>query len=186
MKFLRKNLIFIILLAVAGIAVAVPNVRNYIQEQFIPVATVQEAVTVDDADYDVKLKGINTTSTNLKNFKGKKLVFLNFWGTWCKPCREEWPSIQKLYDSKKDDMDFVLIAMMDKEEDVRKFLQENNYTVPVYIAESPINGKILPKVFPTTFILDSNGRILQRETATKDWNTEAVHSFIDKFIPAKK
>ena len=77
-------------------------------------------------------------------------------------------------------MDFVLIAMMDKEEDVRKFLKENNYTVPVYIAESPINGKILPKVFPTTYVLDKEGRILMKETSTKDWNTDAVNQFIDK------
>lgn len=186
MRFLRKNLIFIVLLLAVGSAVAVPGVRQYLQEQFIPVAKVQDAVTVDDADYDVALKGINTTSANLKNFKGKKLVFLNFWGTWCKPCREEWPSIQKLYDSRKGDMDFVLIAMMDKEEDVRKFMKDNNYTVPVYIAESPIDGKILPKVFPTTFVLDANGRILQKETSTKDWNAEEVHSFLDKFTKSGK
>ena len=69
--------------------------------------------------------------------------------------------------------------MMDKEDNVRKFLKENNYTVPVYIAESPINEKILPKVFPTTFLLDKNGRILQKENTTKDWNSKSVHEFID-------
>ncbi|WP_288374417.1 TlpA disulfide reductase family protein, partial [uncultured Chryseobacterium sp.] len=108
--------------------------------------------------------------------------FLNFWGTWCPPCRKEWPSIQKLYDTRKDHVDFVLIAMNDKEEDVRKFLKENNYTVPVYIAQSPISEKILPKVFPTTFLLDKHGRILIKEDATKDWNTETVHQFIDNII----
>ncbi|MBW8359526.1 MAG: TlpA family protein disulfide reductase [Weeksellaceae bacterium] len=180
MIFFKKNIIYLVLLVLLAFFAFVPGVRTYVQQHFLPVAAVQDAVMVNEADYDIKLKGINTTSTNMKNFRGKKLVFLNFWGTWCKPCREEWPTIQKLYDSKKGEMDFVLIAMMDKEEDVRKFLQENNYTVPVYIAESPINGKILPKVFPTTFVLDKNGRILMKETSTKDWNTESVHQFIDK------
>lgn len=72
--------------------------------------------------------------------------------------------------------------MNDKEEDVRKFLKENNYTVPVYIAQSPISEKILPKVFPTTFLLDKTGRIIIKEDASKDWDTETVHQFIDNII----
>lgn len=164
-------------MAVLAAMAFIPGVK----EMFFPVAEIESAVKVDEADYDVKLKGINTSSTNLKNFRGKKVVFLNFWGTWCAPCRTEWPSIEQLYLEKKDDMDFVLIAMMDKEEDVRKFIKDNNYTAPVYIAESPINGKILPKVFPTTFLLDKDGRILLKETASKDWNTTESKQFIESF-----
>lgn len=164
-------------MAVLAAVAFIPGVK----EMFFPVAEIESAVKVDEADYDVKLKGINTSSTNLKNFRGKKVVFLNFWGTWCAPCRTEWPSIEQLYLEKKDDMDFVLIAMMDKEEDVRKFIKDNNYTAPVYIAESPINGKILPKVFPTTFLLDKDGRILLKETASKDWNTTQSKQFIESF-----
>ncbi|MCB4234457.1 TlpA family protein disulfide reductase [Kaistella anthropi] len=100
-------------------------------------------------------------------------------GTWCPPCREEWPTIQKLYETKKDKVDFVLIAMQDEEAAVVKFLKENNYTVPVYIAQSPISNNVLPKVFPTTFLLDKNGRILLKEDASKDWNSKSVHDFID-------
>lgn len=174
---MKKNIIYIFLVAVLAAVAFIPGVK----EMFFPVAEIESAVKVDEADYDVKLKGINTSSTNLKNFRGKKVVFLNFWGTWCAPCRTEWPSIEQLYLEKKDDMDFVLIAMMDKEEDVRKFIKDNNYTAPVYIAESPINGKILPKVFPTTFLLDKDGRILLKETASKDWNTTQSKQFIESF-----
>ncbi|WOC51564.1 alkyl hydroperoxide reductase [Bergeyella porcorum] len=173
---MKKNIIYIVLLLVLGAVAFVPGVKEFI----FPVAKIEEAVHIDNADYNIELKGINTTSTNLKNLKGKKMVFLNFWGTWCKPCREEWKSIQNLYDAKKDKVDFVLIAMMDKEEEVRKFLQEHQYTAPVYIAESPISENLLPKVFPTTFLLDKNGRILLKETASKDWNTAESKTFIDQ------
>ncbi|WP_374451502.1 TlpA family protein disulfide reductase, partial [Cloacibacterium normanense] len=108
---------------------------------------------------------------------------LNFWGSWCPPCRAEYPSIQKLYDAKKDKVAFVLIAMQDEEEKVKKFLADNNYTTPVYFATSPLSEKMLPKVFPTTFILGKNGRILMKEDAAKDWNSESVHQFLESVNP---
>ena len=71
--------------------------------------------------------------------------------------------------------------MQDQEADVRKFLEKYNYSVPVYIAQSPISNNVLPKVFPTTFLLDKNGRILLKEDASKDWNSKTVNEFIDNF-----
>lgn len=176
---MKKNIIYIVLVAILAVIAFVPGVKETLKEQFFPVATVEQAVTVSEADYNIELKGINVPSTNLKNLRGKNLVFLNFWGTWCAPCRKEWPSIEALYQARKDKMDFVLIAMQDREEDVVKFLKENNYTAPVYIAQSPISDKILPRVFPTTYLLDKNGRILLKEDATKDWNSKSVNEFID-------
>ncbi|GAB0155461.1 thiol-disulfide oxidoreductase ResA [Chryseobacterium sp. Alg-005] len=178
---MKKNIIYIVLIVIIGIIAFVPGVKDFLRDQFFPIATIENAVTVGEEDYNIELQGINVPSTNLKNLKDKP-IFLNFWGTWCPPCRKEWPSIQKLYDTRKGNVDFVLIAMNDEEAAVRKFLQENNYTVPVYIAQSPISEKLLPKVFPTTFLLDKTGRILIKEDAYRDWNTESVHQFIDNIV----
>lgn len=178
---MKKNIIYIVLIVIIGIIALVPGVKDFLRDQFFPIATIENAVTVSEEDYDIELQGINVPSTNLKNLRDKP-IFLNFWGTWCPPCRKEWPSIQKLYDTRKGNVDFVLIAMNDEEAAVRKFLQENKYTVPVYIAQSPISEKLLPKVFPTTFLLDKTGRIIIKEDAYRDWNTESVHQFIDNIV----
>ncbi|SHL98937.1 TlpA family protein disulfide reductase [Chryseobacterium polytrichastri] len=178
---MKKNIIYIVLIAIIGVIAFVPGIRNSLKDLFFPIATIENAVHINEEDYDIELKGINVPSTNLKTFKDKP-IFLNFWGTWCPPCRKEWPSIQKLYDTRKGNIDFVLIAMNDQEPAIRKFLQENNYNVPVYIAQSPISEKLLPKVFPTTFLLDKTGRILIKEDASRDWNTESTHQFIDNII----
>lgn len=178
---MKKNIIYLVLIAIIGVIAFIPGVRNTLKDTFFPIATIENAVHIGEEDYDIDLKGINVPSTNLKAFKNKP-IFLNFWGTWCPPCRKEWPTIQKLYDTRKENVDFVLIAMNDQEDAVRKFLKDNNYNVPVYIAQSPISEKLLPKAFPTTFLLDKTGRIMIKEDAYKDWNTETVHQFIDNII----
>ena len=180
-NFFKKNIIFIVIIAIIGALFLIPGLKDKLQEQFFPVATIKSATTIPEADYDIVLRGINVPSTNLKNLHNKT-VFLNFWGTWCAPCREEWPSIQALYEGKKDKVDFVLIAMQDKEEEVIKYLKENNFTAPVYIAESPISENLLPKVFPTTFLLSPKGHILKKETSTLDWNSKEINQFIDNVV----
>ncbi|MFC6268731.1 TlpA family protein disulfide reductase [Frigoriflavimonas asaccharolytica] len=179
MNFVKKYWFSAILLVFVFVIFAFPNVKTSIRDAFFPIAAVESALKLDDTDYDIALKGMNVPDANLKDFKGKKTVFLNFWGTWCAPCRTEWPSIQELYDAKKGKVDFVLIAVQDEEAAVKKFLQENNYSVPVYIAQSPLSKNLLPSVFPTTYLLDIDGRILLKETSTRNWNSETANEFID-------
>lgn len=182
MNFLRKNLIYIILVVVLSAFALIKPLRDFVSEQIAmspTVAKINNETTLSDEVLNIDLKGINTSSTNLKNLRGK-VLFLNFWGTWCPPCRTEWPTIEKLYQLKKDKLEFALIAMQDQEEDVKKFLKENNYTAPVYIAESPLDPKILPTVFPTTYLIAKDGRILKKEDSSMDWSKDSVLQFIDQ------
>ena len=181
MNFLKKNIFYIILIVVLSAFALIKPLRDFVSEQIAmspTVAKINNETMLPDDVLNIDLKGINTSSTNLKNLRGK-VLFLNFWGTWCPPCRAEFTSIQKLYDSKKDKVQFVLIAMQDQEASVRKFLAENKYTTPVYLAKTPIAEKMLPKSFPTTYILGKNGRILKKEEYASDWNSDSIHQFID-------
>ena len=181
MNFLRKNIIYIVLTVVFLAFMLIKPLRNFVTEQIAmspTVAKVNNETMLPAEVLDIDLKGINTSSTNLKNLRGK-VLFLNFWGTWCPPCRTEWPTVQNLYDLRKDKLEFALIAMQDQEEDVKKFLKDNNYSVPVYIAESPLDPKILPQAFPTTYLIGKDGRILKKEDSSMDWSKDSILEFID-------
>lgn len=131
-------------------------------EYFIP-------KTLSEKQYDIDLKGINTSDINLRKFKGKK-IFLHFWGTWCPICVKEMPQIQKLYNEKGKKYQFVLIYMKEPKENVLRFLQKNSYTFPVYDANSSIETSLLPTVFPTTFLIDEKGNITDKIEGEKDWS----------------
>ena len=174
-------MVYFVLLIILVAFMTIKPLRDFVSEQIAmspTVAKVNNETLLSDAVLDIDLKGINTSSTNLKNLRGK-VLFLNFWGTWCPPCRAEWPTVQKLYDLKKDKLEFGLIAMQDQEEDVKNFLKENNYTVPVYIAESPLDPKVLPVAFSTTYLIGKDGRILKKEDSSMAWSKNSVLEFID-------
>ena len=181
MNFLKKNWITLSLTAFLLAILLIPSFKEFVTRQILMKPSLEEVeneVTFTPEELNLQLKGVNVPDANLADFKGK-VVFLNFWGTWCPPCRAEYPSIQKLYEAKKGKVQFVLVAMQDEEEKVKQFLAENKYTTPVYLAKSPLAEKMLPKSFPTTFLVGQNGRILMKEDAAKDWNAEDVLQFID-------
>jgi len=113
---------------------------------------------------DFTLKDLEGKSHTLSDYKGKMIV-LNFWASWCPPCRAEMPDLEKFFqDSKRGDIAFLTVNLTDgireKEETARNFIAENGYTFPVLldlgtkVAEEYYVGSI-----PTTFIIDKDGII---------------------------
>lgn len=126
----------------------------------------KERKTVPSIDFTLKDQYGNTHT--LSDYKGKT-VFLNFWATWCGPCRNEMPEIQKLYEEyqAKEDKDVVIlgIAAPDlggeaSEEEIKAFLEENGYTYPVVMDTT---GEIFTSygisAFPTTFMIDKDSNV---------------------------
>lgn len=135
-----------------------------------------------DENMAIELQGFNGhPNTNLADFRGK-VVFLNFWGSWCPPCVKEMPSIQALYESKGKEIAIVLITMKDKPEKFVPFLEKNNYTMPVYEATSLLPKVIIPKSFPTTYIINKEGEVVLKDIKSNDWNSSEIHDLLDGLI----
>lgn len=116
---------------------------------------------------DFTLKDQYGNVHTLSEYKGKT-VFLNFWATWCPPCKEEMPYIEELYNEyNKNNDDVVILGIASpnlgrekSEEYIKDFLNKENYTFPVVF---DTNGSLVMNyginAFPTTFILDKEGYI---------------------------
>lgn len=122
---------------------------------------------------DFTLKDLKGTQVTLKNFKGR-VVFLNFWATWCPPCRREMPSMERLYKQLKD-RDFTMLAvdMQESEKRVRAFISEFSLSFPALL---DLNGDISSLYgivgLPTTYIIDREGKIIGKAVGPRDWSSQ--------------
>ena len=132
---------------------------------------------------DFNLKNLEGDDITLSSFQGK-VVFLNFWATWCPPCRGEMPSIQKLHE-KMQDRDFIILAVSigEKENAVKNFIEKNNYTFPVLLdpdnqaaQDYDISG------IPTTLLVDKEGKVVFRETGSRNWASTEIIEQIEELL----
>ncbi|CUP41679.1 cytochrome C biogenesis protein [Eubacterium sp. am_0171] len=128
----------------------------------------QGSVTELPDAIDFELKDQYGNVHKLSDYKGKT-VFLNFWATWCPPCRAEMPEIQKLYEEyqKEEDPEVVILGIAapgygqeQSADGVKQFLEENGYTYPVLMDEG---GNIFDQYgiqsYPTTFMITKEGKV---------------------------
>lgn len=118
---------------------------------------------------DLELTDQFGNTHTLSDYKGK-VIFLNFWATWCGPCRNEMPDIQKLYDeysAQGEDAEVVILGIAGpgigqekSAEEIADFMTENGYTYPVLMDTS---GEMFTQygisAFPTTFMIDKDGNV---------------------------
>jgi peroxiredoxin len=117
----------------------------------------------------------------MKQLKGK-IILLNFWATWCGPCKEEMDSLEALH-QRFDARNFVLLAIsVDYEglKHVREFINKRHYTFPVLL--DPKNETLDlfgVKGVPTTFLIDKTGRMIGKATGRRDLKSPEVISLIN-------
>lgn len=152
--------------AVAGGVVAVPMIVGggdgvHMQEtQPMPTHGTKGCQAEKKADLNHTLKDMNGGDVRLSDFKGRVLL-LNFWGTWCPPCRAEIPELIELAGAYKDKGLVVLgLAQEDTPEDLRAFAAEYKMNYPSLLSTPEIEEAFGPMwAVPMTFLIDRNGSI---------------------------
>ena len=129
----------------------------------------------------------NTRSWKLTDLSGKtvrfedlldKPVFVNFWATWCPPCRAELPGIQKLYEQYKGKVHFLLLSD-EPPGKVKAFAQQHHYlNLPFY--RYPFTTRdFATKSIPATFILSKKGKVVLIKKGAARWDSDKVKKLLD-------
>jgi peroxiredoxin len=122
-----------------------------------------EGLAIGEKAPDFELKTLTGETLKLSSLKGKK-VMLNFWATWCPPCKAEMPEMEQF--SKEANEDIVVLAVnIDPQLDVQGFVDENKITFPILLdAEDIVNETYQVLSIPTTYFIDSQGIIQNKYT----------------------
>jgi len=178
----RLALTLLGLVMVSAVVVAMVRYTHRVEAKLMtaaPTATVkllkERAQIAPLTATDVTGKPISTAQ-----LRGK-VVLINFWATWCPPCREEIPALIELQKKYKDHLQIIGIAQdSGSAEDVRRFMEAKGMNYPTVLSTAEIE-KLFPGVYalPTTFVLDRDGRLAQKHvgllnTAVTERETEAL------------
>jgi cytochrome c biogenesis protein CcmG/thiol:disulfide interchange protein DsbE len=131
-----------------------------------------EPLTVGKEAPDFALPNLEDKNVRLSDYRGK-VVFLNFWATWCKPCREEMPSMDVLYKNFEREGFVVLAVSIDRvttKKDIPPFISSMNLTFPVLVdswGQTDKRYKLMG--VPETYIIDQHGILREKIIGPRDW-----------------
>lgn len=181
-KFIKKhasNIIFILLI----VLVVYPPTRAKIigLVSFSPsINKESERETLEN--YNWSLYNLKTDETKSFNEYKGKVVFVNFWATWCPSCVAEMPMIQSLYNDYKDKVAFLLVSNEEKQK-ILDYYTENKYNLPAYHSISnPPKNFLKTNAIPYSFLIDKNGKVVIEKTGSANWNSSKVRSLIDNLL----
>jgi thiol-disulfide isomerase/thioredoxin len=136
------------------------------------------------ADRSWTFRTLEGDPVTLADFEGK-VVFLNFWATWCGPCVVEIPSIQKLRDAlEKDAVAFVLVSDEDRDK-IRSFIERKKWSLTSFRMDGDRPALFEAPGIPATFILDPQGVVVFQHIGMAQWDHESTVTFVRDLLAKK-
>lgn len=127
---------------------------------------------------DFKLMDLSGKEVSLSDLKGKR-VFINFWATWCPPCKGEMPELEKLYqETKSSDLVIIAVDLGEDKVTVQKFIEKNKYNFTVLLdAKNEAASLYGIRSIPTSYFIDKDGYIVNGKIGAM--NLEEMRSYVD-------
>ncbi|ODT43683.1 MAG: hypothetical protein ABS70_07400 [Nitrospira sp. SCN 59-13] len=131
-----------------------------------------------------ELRSLDGASVELAHLKGK-VVVVNFWATWCGPCKEEMPAFERLR-QQLDPERFVLLTITTdlQREGIRQFLTNLHVQLPVLFDEDQaVSQAYLVRALPTTVFIDPQGMLIGRAVGPRDWDAPSAVQALQSLMP---
>jgi thiol-disulfide isomerase/thioredoxin len=174
-KITRLDVLWVILV----VFLLIPSVRKELSTYFIrftlskaKIKSVIIPESLSPADLQWEFTDSVSHNYTLKDFRGQR-IFLNFWATWCAPCRAEMPSIQELYNKSKDSTVFIMVCFEPRDA-INSYITKVGLKIPVYYCRQKPTGNLLFQSFPTTFVISKEGRIIYKRSSAANYNSEEI------------
>ena len=176
-----QNIAFIVLLALLlfsplGTFVKIQLSRLLAFSPMTIEATEQKKLST----YQWQLVDKNGKTVSLEEFKGK-IIFINFWATWCPPCIAEMPSMQKLYADYQDKIVFLFVTT-DSFERANAFLVKENLNLPIFQSVSNPPLEMESATIPATYLIDQQSNVVLAKIGTADWNSDSFRKKLDQLL----
>lgn len=130
------------------------------------------------------LRNLKGNYESLGTYHGQVIV-LNFWATWCAPCRVEMPSFEKLYRRYRSEGMTVLAVAIDKKAipQIKSFVDEHNLSFPVLLDSRGEVERLYPSMtVPFTYVIDRKGRVVARVDGAKNWESKETFEAIEYLL----
>ncbi len=133
---------------------------------------------------DFVLKDMDGQTTRLSDFRGR-LVFLNFWATWCPPCRDEMPSMEELHQLMKGRPFKMLAVSVDTDaETANRYIQKNGFTFTTLADhQQKTAGLYHTTGIPETFLISAEGILLLKVIGPDNWSSPKNIAVIERLLP---
>ena len=129
-----------------------------------------------------KWKFASLDGENTELVSGTNVILINFWATWCGPCIDEMPSLQRLYDAMKG-RDIIFACVSNEPPDtVKDFVSKKGWTLPMFV--TPKNSSLPFTLFglPTTLIIDRKGQVVFYQPGPAKWDSPEAIAFLDRLL----
>lgn len=139
-----------------------------IGEKGLAVTNDKNGIAIGEKAPDFHLETIEGEKVKLSDYKGKK-VFLNFWATWCPPCKDEMPHMQAFYEEKPDNVEILAVNIEESSSKAGEFAHQYDITFPVLLDKSgAVTEEYDVYTIPTTYVLDEEGTVSQKIVGPMD------------------
>ncbi|MBP1711872.1 MAG: thioredoxin family protein [Deltaproteobacteria bacterium] len=132
---------------------------------------------------DFSVQNLQGNQVDIRSHRGQ-VILLNFWATWCPNCRQEGPSLQKLYNQYQSrGLILYRIASKEKPETIKNFLEKESLNMPALIDKTGQTERLFGVwVHPTTYLINRQSLVVYRTMGAMDWTTLQTTSIIDQLL----